>query len=140
MAKIATKKIKLQVPAGAANPAPPLGPALGQAGVNIGEFVTQFNNATNEMRGDIIPVVLSVYDDRSFDFILKTSPASNLLMKAANIKKGSGKNLVKKSGSVTKAQVKEIAEKKMQDLNAADIEGAMKIIVGTAKSMGLEVK
>ncbi|GMQ95012.1 MAG: 50S ribosomal protein L11 [Patescibacteria group bacterium] len=138
--KKVTKKIKLQIPAGKANPAPPLGPALGQAGVNIGEFVTKFNDATKEMGGDIIPVVLSVFEDRSFDFILKTTPASRLLIKAAGIAKGSGKNVVSKAGSVTKAQVREIAEQKMPDLNAADIEGAMKIIEGTARSMGIEVK
>jgi large subunit ribosomal protein L11 len=140
MAKNPVKQIKLQVPAGKANPAPPLGPALGQAGVNIGEFVTRFNDATKDMMGDIVPVVLSVYEDRSFDFVLKTPPASNLLTKAAGISKGSGKNLVKKAGSVTKNQVREIAEKKMPDLTAADIEGAMKIIEGTARSMGVEVK
>ncbi len=138
--KEAAKKIKLQVPAGQANPSPPLGPTLGQAGVNIGEFVTRFNDATKEMMGDIIPVVLSVYEDRSFDFVLKAPPASSLILKAAGVKKGAGKNLVKKAGSITKAQVKEIAEKKMPDLNAADIEGAIKIIEGTARSMGIEVK
>jgi len=140
MAKEAVKKIKLQVPAGQANPAPPLGPALGQAGVNIGEFVTRFNEATKEMMGDIIPVVLSVYEDRSFDFILKTPPASNLLIKAAGIKKGSGKNLVSKVGTVTVAQVREIAEKKLPDLNATDLDAASKIIEGTARSMGIEIK
>jgi large subunit ribosomal protein L11 len=140
MAKQAAKKIKLQVPAGQANPAPPLGPALGQAGVNIGEFVTRFNDATKEMMGDIIPVVLSVYEDRSFDFVLKTPPASSLILKAAGVKKGAGKNVVKKAGSITKAQVREIAEQKMPDLNAADIDAASKIIEGTARSMGIEVK
>ena len=140
MAKQATKKIKLQVPAGKANPAPPLGPALGQAGVNIGEFVTRFNDATKEMMGDIIPVVLSVYEDRSFDFVLKTPPASSLILKAVGVKKGAGKNLAKKAGTITKAQVKEIAEQKMSDLNAADIDAASRIIEGTARSMGVEVK
>lgn len=140
MAKEAVKKIKLQVPAGQANPAPPLGPALGQAGVNIGEFVTRFNDATKDMMGDIVPIVLSVYDDRSFDFVLKTPPASSLLIKAAGIKKGSGKNLVSKAGSVTKDQVREIAERKMADLNAADIDAASRIVEGTARSMGVEVK
>ena len=140
MAKKAEKQIKLQVPAGQANPAPPLGPALGQAGVNIGEFVTRFNDATKDMMGDIIPVVLSVYEDRSFDFVLKTPPASSLILKAVGVKKGSGKNLVKKAGTITKDQVKEIAEKKMPDLNAADINAAMKIIEGTARSMGVEVR
>ena len=140
MAKKVEKKLKLQIPAGKANPAPPVGPALGQAGINIGEFVTKFNDATKEMMGDIIPVEISVYDDRSFDFILKTPPASSLLLKALGKPKGSGKNLVSKVGTVTKAQVEEIAEKKMKDLNANDIPAAMKIIEGTARSMGIEVK
>ena len=140
MAKKATKKIKLQVPAGKANPAPPLGPALGQAGINIGEFVNQFNDKTKEMMGDIVGVEISVYKDRSFDFILKSPPASSLILKAAGVKKGAGKNLVKKAGSVTKDQVKEIAERKMEDLNANDIEAAMKIIEGSCRSMGVEVK
>ena len=140
MAKEAVSKLKLQIEAGKATPAPPVGPALGQAGINIGEFVNQFNDATKEMMGDIIPVVISVYDDRSFDFVLKTPPASRLILKAVGIPKGSGKNLVKKAGTITKDQVKEIAEKKMVDLNANDIEAAMKIIEGTARSMGIEVK
>ncbi len=134
------KKVKLQIPAGAANPAPPVGPALGQAGVNIGEFVNQFNSRTQEMRGDIIPVEISVYEDRSFDFILKTPPASRLILKAIGVEKGSGKNTTKKAGTITKAQIKEIAEKKMVDLNAHDLEAAMKTIAGTARSMGVEVK
>ena len=140
MAKKVQKLIKLQVPAGKANPAPPLGPTLGQAGINIGDFVNRFNDKTKEMMGDIVSVEISVFDDRSFDFILKSSPASSLLKKAAGIEKASGKNLVKKAGTVTKAQVKEIAEKKMEDLNANDIEAAMKIIEGSARSMGIEVK
>jgi len=140
MAKKVEKKIKVQIPAGKANPAPPLGPALGQAGVNIGEFVNQFNDKTKDMGGDIIPVEISVYEDRSFSFILKTPPASSLLMKAAGVKKGSGKNLVSKVGSVTKTQIREISEKKMVDLNAATPEAADKIIEGTARSMGMEVK
>ena len=140
MAKKVTKVIKLQIPAGKANPAPPLGPALGQAGINIGEFVNQFNSQTQEMMGDIVSTVISVYDDRSFDFILKSSPASALILKAAGIPKGSGKNTTKKAGSITKAQVKEIAETKMEDLNANDIEAAMKIIEGSCRSMGVEVK
>ncbi len=134
------KKVKLQIPAGAANPAPPVGPALGQAGVNIGEFVNQFNSRTQEMRGDIIPVEISVYEDRSFDFILKTPPASRLILKAIGTDKGSGKNIIKKAGTITKAQVKEIAEKKMVDLNAHDLNAAMKTIEGTARSMGVDVK
>jgi len=140
MAKKVIKKVKLQVPAGKATPAPPLGPTLGQAGVPIGDFVNRFNDATKEMMGDIIPVVLSVYEDRSFDFELKTPPASSLILKASGQSKGSGKNLVKKVGTITKAQVREIAERKMPDLSANDVEAGMKIIEGTAKSMGVEVK
>lgn len=140
MAKKVEKKMKLQIEAGKATPAPPVGPALGQAGINIGDFVNRFNEATREMAGNIIPVEISVYDDRSFDFILKTPPASRLLLKALGKPKGSGKNLVTKAGSVTKAQVKEIAEQKMEDLSANDVEAAMKIIEGTARSMGIEVK
>lgn len=140
MAKKVEKKLKLQIMGGAANPAPPVGPALGQAGINIGQFVTQFNEATAEMRGDVIPVEISVYEDRSFDFILKTPPASRLILKALNQQKGSGKNVTKKVGTLTKAQVQEIAEKKMVDLNAASVEAAMKTIEGTARSMGVEVK
>lgn len=140
MAKKIAKKIKLQIPAGKANPAPPLGPALGQAGVNIGEFVNQFNEKTREMMGDIVSTEITVYDDRSFTFIMKSSPASSLLLKAAGIQKGSGKNATKKVGTVTKAQVREIAEKKLEDLNANDVEAAMKIIEGSARSMGIEVK
>ncbi|MBI5005097.1 MAG: 50S ribosomal protein L11 [Candidatus Lloydbacteria bacterium] len=139
MAKV-TKKLKLQIPGGAATPAPPVGPALGQAGVNIGEFVKRFNDATAQMRGDIIPVEISVFEDRSFNFVLKTPPASSLLLKAAGKEKGSGKNATIKAGSVTKAQIREIAEKKMPDLNAHDIEAASKIIEGTARSMGIEVR
>ncbi len=140
MAKKVEKKIKVQVMAGKANPAPPLGPALGQAGVNIGEFVNQFNDKTKDMGGDLIPVEISVYEDRSFSFVLKTPPASSLIIKAAGIKKGSGKNTTSKAGSVTKAQIREISEKKMVDLNAATPEAADKIIEGTARSMGVEVK
>lgn len=138
MAKL-VKQIKLQVPAGKATPAPPIGTALGPAGINIGEFVTRFNADTAQMGGSIIPVVLSVYDDRSFDYILKTPPASDLIKKAINIQKGSGKNLVSKVGKITKSQIKEIAEKKMPDLNAHDLDAAMKIIEGSAKSMGVEI-
>lgn len=140
MAKKVTKKLKLQIPAGKANPAPPVGPALGQAGINIGEFVTKFNEATRAMMGDIIPVEISVYEDRSYSFVLKTPPASNLLLKAIGKESGSGKPNTSKVGSVTKAQLKEIAEKKMPDLNASDVEAAMKIIAGTARSMGIDVK
>ena len=140
MAKEVINKLKLQIEAGKANPAPPVGPALGQAGINIGEFVNQFNDATKEMMGDIIPVEISVYEDRSFDFVLKTPPASRLILKKIGKDKGSGKNLVKKAGTITKDQIREIAEQKMVDLSANDIEAAMKIIEGTARSMGVEVK
>ena len=140
MAKKITKQLKLQIPAGKANPAPPVGPALGQAGVNIGEFVKRFNDATSKMMGDIIPVVITVYEDRSFDFVLKTPPAAQLVLKAAGLEKGSGTPNTKKVGSVTKAQVKEIAEKKMPDLNSKDMAGAIKMIEGTCKSLGIEVK
>lgn len=140
MAKKVVKKLKLQVLGGQANPAPPIGPALGQAGVNIGEFVKRFNDLTKDKMGDIVPVEISVYEDRSFDFTLKTSPASRLILKAIGKDKGSGNNLVSKAGTITKAQIKEIAEKKMVDLNANDIEGAMRIIEGTARSMGVDVK
>lgn len=140
MAKKITKKIKLQVPAGKANPAPPLGPALGQAGVNIGEFVTKFNEKTRPMMGDTVSVVVQVYEDRSFDFVVKTPPVSGLILKAAGVEKGSGKQLVTKAGKITKAQVREIAEKKMPDLNAHTVEQAMKIVEGSARSMGIDVK
>lgn len=140
MAKVVIKKLKLQIPAGKATPAPPVGPALGQAGINIGEFVNQFNDATREMMGDIIPVEISVFEDRSFSFVLKTPPASRLILKKMGIEKGSGKNVTKKAGTITKAQIREIAEQKMVDLSANDIEAAMKIIEGTARSMGVEVK
>ena len=132
--------IKLQIPAGKANPAPPVGPALGQHGVNIQDFCAQFNNKSQERMGDIIPVEITVNEDRSFSFIMKTSPASDLLKKAAGVEKGAGNPLKDKVGKVTKAQVKEIAEKKMEDLNADDVEGAMKIIEGTARSMGIKVE
>ncbi|MCK9351475.1 MAG: 50S ribosomal protein L11 [Candidatus Pacebacteria bacterium] len=140
MAKKVVKKIKLQIAGGKANPSPPVGPALGQAGINIGDFVQKFNAATAAMGGDIVPVVISVYEDRSYDFILKTPPASRLILKAAGLAKGSKKNAVSKVGKITTAQVKEIAEKKMPDLNANDIEAASKIIAGTARSMGIEIK
>jgi len=140
MAKKITKKLKLVIAAGKANPAPPTGPALGQAGVNIGEFVKQFNDATSKMVGDLVPVEISVYEDRTFSFVLKTPPASNLILKVLGKEKGSGKNTVSKVGTLTKAQLREIAEKKMPDLSANDIEAAMRIIAGSARSMGVEVK
>jgi large subunit ribosomal protein L11 len=137
--KKVVKKIKLQIPAGKAVPTPPVGPALGQAGVNIGEFVTKFNAGTAQMAGDIIPVEISVYEDRSFSMVFKTPPASRLILKAIGKEKGSGKNTAVKAGTITKAQIKEIAERKMADLNAASVEAAMKIIEGTARSMGVTV-
>lgn len=132
--------VKLQIPAGKATPAPPIGPALGQHGLNIQEFCTSFNDKTRDMGGDVIPVELSIYEDRSFDFVLKTPPAAELLKKASGLQKGSGIPHKEKVGKVTKDQVREIAEKKMPDLNANDIEAAMKIIEGTARSMGITVE
>ena len=132
--------LKLQIKAGQANPAPPVGPALGQQGLNIQDFCTKFNNATKDKAGNVIPVEITVYEDRTFDFKLKTSPAAELLKKAAKVQKGSVKPNSEKIGKVTKAQIKEIAQAKMQDLNAVDIEGAMKIIKGTARQMGLTVE
>ena len=140
MAKKITKKLKLQIAGGKANPAPPVGPALGQAGVNIGEFVKRFNDATKTMMGDIVPVEISVYEDRTFDFILKTPPASSLILKAIGKEKGSGKPNSATVGTITKAQIRAIAEKKLPDLNANDINAAMKIIEGSARSMGVDVK
>ena len=140
MAKKITKKLKLQIPAGKANPAPPVGPALGQAGINIGDFVKKFNDATAKMMGDIVPVEITVFEDRTYDFKLKTPPATSLILKAAGVESGSGKQLVKKAGSITKAQLRAIAEKKLPDLNANDIEAAMKIIEGSCRSMGVDVK
>lgn len=139
MAKKVIAQIKLQLPAGKATPAPPVGPALGQHGVNIMEFCKQFNAKTADNAGMIIPVVLTVYADRSFTFELKTPPASILLKKAAGIEKGSGEPNRNKVGKVTREQLKEIAKIKMQDLNANDIEAAMRMIEGTARSMGIEV-
>jgi large subunit ribosomal protein L11 len=132
--------LKLQIPAGAANPAPPIGPALGQHGINIAQFCQQFNEATKGMVGSIIPAEITIFVDRTFEFKLKTSPASDLLRKAAGIEKGAGNPLKNKVGKVTKAQIREIAEKKMVDLNANDVEAAMKIIEGSARSMGIEVE
>jgi len=139
MAKEITAKIKLQVPAGKANPAPPVGPALGQHGVNIMEFCKQFNAKTQKMGDTIIPVIITVYADRSFTFVTKTPPAAELLKKAAGIIKGSGVPNKDKVGKVTRAQIKEIAQQKLPDLNAATVESAMRMIEGSAKSMGLEI-
>lgn len=140
MAKKLVKKIKVQAVGGKATPAPPLGPVLGQAGINIGEFVNQFNEQTRADRmGEVVPVELSVYDDRTFTFITKTSPAPRLILKKIGKDKGSSKNTVSSAGNITKAQVREIAEEKMADLNAATIESAMRSIEGTARSMGVKV-
>ncbi|HLB59504.1 MAG TPA: 50S ribosomal protein L11 [Bdellovibrionota bacterium] len=140
MAKKVVGLIKLQIPGGQANPAPPVGPALGQHGVNIMEFCKAFNARTKDTQGMTIPVVITVYQDRSFAFITKTPTATDLLKKAAGIIKGSGVPNKNKVGTVTKKQIEEIAKTKMKDLNAADVEGAMRIIEGSARSMGLEVK
>lgn len=140
MAKKIKTKIKLQIVGGQANPAPPVGPALGQHGLNIAEFCRQFNDKTKDKMGDIVPVEITVYEDRSFDFILKISPASELIKKAAGIKKGSGKPLTEKVGSITDAQLEEIAKIKMADLSAKDIDAAKKIIAGSARQMGVEIK
>jgi large subunit ribosomal protein L11 len=140
MAKEITGQIKLQIPAGKANPAPPVGPSLGQHGVNIMEFCKQFNARTQKDGDSIIPVVITVYKDRTFTFITRTPPASDLLKKASGIIKGSGVPHKDKVGKISRAQLKEIATKKMADLNAADVEGAMKIVEGTARSMGITVQ
>jgi large subunit ribosomal protein L11 len=140
MAKKIVKKVKVTAPAGKATPAPPLGPTLGQAGVNIGDFTKKFNDATKDKIGDMIPVVITVYDDRSYDFVLKTPPTSSLILKAIKKDKGSGKPNLTKVGTLSKADLKGIAERKMPDLNANDIEAAMKIVAGTARQMGVEVK
>lgn len=140
MAKKAIRKLKLTIMGGAANPAPPIGPALGQAKVNIGEFVTRFNEGTKTMKGQLVPVVVSIYEDRTFNLQFKAPPATHLILKAAGKEKGSGKNAVSKAGSITKKQLREIAEKKMQDLNANTVEGAEKVLAGSARSMGVEIK
>lgn len=131
--------VKIQIMAGAANPAPPVGTALGPHGLNLQDFCKKFNDATKEMKGDMVPAIITIYKDRSFEFVLKTPPASALLKKAAGIESGSGNPLKDKVGKVTKADVRKIAEKKMVDLNANDLEAAEKIIAGTARSMGIEV-
>ncbi|MCX6795038.1 MAG: 50S ribosomal protein L11 [Candidatus Falkowbacteria bacterium] len=140
MAKKIKTKIKLQIPGAQANPAPPVGPALGQHGLNIAQFCKEFNEKTKNQVGDIIPVEITVFEDRSYTFILKTPPASELIKKAAGIKKGSGKPLTEKVGKITEAQLAEIAKIKMPDLNANDLEAAKKIIAGTARQMGVEIK
>ncbi|MFZ2193117.1 MAG: 50S ribosomal protein L11 [Candidatus Moraniibacteriota bacterium] len=140
MAKKIKVVIKLQIQAGKANPAPPVGPALGQHGINIGDFCAKFNDATKDKMGDIIPAEITIFEDRSFTFILKTPPASDLLRKAAGVEKGAGNPLKDKVGTITQTKLKEIAEKKMTDLNANDVDGAMKIIAGTARSMGVKIE
>ncbi len=137
---VIVKKIKLQIPGGKATPAPPVGTALGPAGVNIGQFVTQFNEATREKMGTIIPIELSVYDDRSFTFIMKNPPAARLILKAAGLEKGSSKPPLQKAGTITKAQVADIVAEKMPDMNASTAEAAARTIEGTARSMGVQVK
>jgi len=140
MAKEVMSQIKLQIPAGKANPAPPVGPSLGQHGVNIMEFCKQFNAKTQKQEGSIIPVVISVYKDRSFSFITKTPPASDLLKKAAGVIKGSGVPHKNKVGSINQSQLEEIAKMKIEDLNASDVPAAMQVIAGTARSMGITVE
>jgi large subunit ribosomal protein L11 len=137
--KEVVKKIKLQIPAGKATPAPPVGTVLGPAGINLQEFCTKFNDATKDKMGDVLPVEISIYEDRTFDFKLKTPPAPFLLKKYAKVQKGSSKGKNEKAGSITRAQLKEIAEIKAADLNAYDVEAAMKIIEGTARNMGIEI-
>ena len=139
MAKEVVKKIKLQIAAGKATPAPPVGTVLGPAGINLQDFCTKYNDANREHMGDILPVEISVYDDRSFDFVIKTPPAAFLIMKAANVKKGSSKGSNETVGTITKAQLKEIAETKLPDLNAYTVDEAMKIVEGTARNMGIKV-
>ena len=135
-----TKVVKLQLKAGMANPAPPVGTALGPTGIQIAQFCKEFNDKTQNKKGEVVPVIISVYADRSFDFIMKTAPMAELIKKAANIKKGSGKPLQEKVGKITKAQIREIAEKKMPDLNCHTIEAAMSMVEGTAKQMGVTVE
>ncbi len=139
MAKRVRGYVKLQIPAGKATPAPPIGPALGQHGVAIMDFCKQYNERTQSMAGQIVPVLITVYEDRSFSFITKTPPAADLLRRAAGVEKGSGRPNAEKAGRVTASQVREIAETKMRDLNAVDVEGAIKQVEGTARSMGIEV-
>jgi len=140
MSKKILTVVKIQIPAGKANPAPPIGPVLGQHGLNIAEFCQKFNEKTKDKGDDLIPVEINIFENRSYDFILKTPPTSFLLKKAAGIKKGSGEPQKKKVGKVTKAQIKEIAKKKMNDLNTDDLEQATKVICGTAKNMGITVE
>ena len=138
MAKEVVKKIKLQIPAGKATPAPPVGTVLGPAGINLQEFCTKFNDATRDKMGDVLPVEISIYEDRTFDFVLKTPPAAFLLKKVAKVKSGASKG--EKVATITEAQLREVAETKLPDLNAYDVEHAMKIVEGTARNMGIEVE
>ena len=138
MAKEITKQIKLQIPAGKATPAPPVGTVLGPAGINLQEFCTKFNDATRDKMGDVLPVEISIYEDRTFDFVLKTPPAAFLLKKVAKIKSGASKG--EKVATITEAQLREVAETKLPDLNAYDVEHAMKIVEGTARNMGIKVE
>jgi len=140
MAKKMLTQVKLQIQGGAANPAPPIGPALGQHGVNIQGFCKEFNDKTQDKKGEVVPVVISIYEDRSFSFIMKTPPVPELIKKAAGIQKGSGKPLQEKVGKITRAQVRQIAEKKMPDLNCDTVESAMRMVEGTAKQMGVIVE
>ncbi len=140
MAKKVNKKVKLQIPAGRATPAPPIGTGLGPMGINLQEFCTRFNEETRDKMGDILPVEVSVYDDRTFDFVVKTPPTSFLIKKYANVKAGSAKGTGEKVGTLTKEQIKEIAEIKLQDLNAYTVDEAIKIVSGTAFNMGIEIK
>jgi len=140
MAKKVLTQIKLQIIGGAANPAPPVGPALGQHGVNIAGFCKEFNDKTQDKKGEVVPVIISVYEDRSFSFIMKEAPVADMIKKVLNLAKGSAKPLQEKVGKITKAQIRQIAGKKMPDLNAKNIEGAMKMVEGTAKNMGLTIE
>ncbi len=140
MAKKISKKVKLQIPAGRATPAPPVGTGLGSTGINLQEFCTRYNDATKDKMGDVLPVEISVYEDRSFDFVVKTPPAAFLLKKYAKIDKGSASGVNEISGTITKEQIKEIAEIKMPDLNAYNVEEAIKIVEGTAKNMGIKIE
>ena len=138
MAKAIAKKIKLQIPAGKATPAPPVGTVLGPAGINLQEFCTKFNDATRDKMGDVLPVEISIYEDRTFDFVLKTPPAAFLLKKVAKVKSGAAKG--EKVATITEAQLREVAETKLPDLNAYDVEHAMKIVEGTARNMGIKIE
>ena len=140
MAKEVVRKIKLQIPAGKATPAPPVGTVLGPAGINLQDFCTKYNDATRENMGDILPVEISIYDDRSFDFVIKTPPAAFLIKKAAKVNKGASKPGTEVAGKITKEQLRQIAETKLPDLNAYTVEEAMKIVAGTAQNMGIEVE